>query len=124
MAGYIPDRGDLVHLDFSPSAGRKMAGPHYAVVVSPRQFARATGKAVVCRITSTIRNWPFEVVLPAGLLPRKRGQSKDADSAILCDQFRTVDYVARKATKVNQVSVAILRDVIDRILPSIDPDLE
>jgi mRNA interferase MazF len=124
MAAYIPDRGDIVHLDFSPSAGREMAGPHYAVTVSPRDFARATGKAVVCPITSTIRNWPFEVRLPAGFLPRKRGETKDTDSAILCDQFRTLDYAVRKATKVNQITPDILRAVIERILPAIDPALQ
>ena len=124
MPGYIPDRGDLIHLNFTPSAGREMAGPHYALVISPTGFSRMTGKAVVCPITSTIRGWPFEVRLPAGLLPRKKGQAHDADSAILCDQFRTLDYHARNATLVHRVGPEILRQVLDRVLPTIDPDLQ
>ena len=27
---YTPDRGDLVHVNLSPSAGREITGPHYA----------------------------------------------------------------------------------------------
>lgn len=123
MPGYIPDRGDLIHLNFTPSAGREMAGPHYALVISPRDFSQMTGKAVVCPITSTIRGWPFEVRLASGFLPRKKGQPHDADSAILCDQFRTVDYRARSATLVQRATPEILRQVLDRVLPTIDPDL-
>jgi mRNA interferase MazF len=100
-----------------------MTGPHYALVISPKEFSRVTGKAVVCPITSTVRGWPFEVRLPAGLLPRKKGQQQDADSVILCDQFRTVDYHARNAALVHRVGADILRQVLDRVLPTIDPDL-
>jgi len=32
---YTPDRGDLVHVNLSPSAGRGLTGPHYALILSP-----------------------------------------------------------------------------------------
>jgi mRNA interferase MazF len=117
MAGYLPDRGDLVHLNFTPSAGREMSGEHYALVVSPRDFGKMTGKAVVCPITSTIRHWPFEVLLPAGHLPRKRGMADDRDSVILCDQFRVVDFAARRMTRVGTAAPEVVDEVIARILP-------
>ena len=37
---YLPKRGDLVHLNFSPSAGHEMADRHYALVLSPDTLVR------------------------------------------------------------------------------------
>lgn len=37
------DAGDIVHLDFTPSAGHEMRDPHYALVVSRRTFNQASG---------------------------------------------------------------------------------
>ncbi len=55
----FPERGDIIHCNFSPSAGTEMQEPHYAVVLSPHLFAKATGKAVVCPITSKGRGTNF-----------------------------------------------------------------
>ncbi|WPL18341.1 mRNA interferase ChpB [Thiorhodovibrio winogradskyi] len=35
---YLPNRGDIVHLDFDPSSGREMQGPHFGLVVSGKLF--------------------------------------------------------------------------------------
>ena len=81
---YVPKRGDLVHMNFSPSAGHEMAERHYALVLSPHAYNRKSRMAVVCAITSRARNWPYEVTLPTGLLPEKKGAGK-VDSAVLAD---------------------------------------
>ena len=31
---YLPNRGDIVHLDFDPSSGREMKGPYFGLVLS------------------------------------------------------------------------------------------
>jgi mRNA-degrading endonuclease toxin of MazEF toxin-antitoxin module len=69
-----PDRGDLVHVNLSPSAGRELTGPHYALVLSSRDYNRAGGLVICAAITSRIRGGPFEVLLPAGCLPAKAGR--------------------------------------------------
>jgi mRNA interferase MazF len=120
MAGYFPDRGDIVHLEFTPAAGREMIGPHYAIVVTPQEFSRATRKAFVCPITSTIRNWPFEVKVPAGMLPPKKGEKRSAESVILTDQMRAVDYAARNARKVAHAPADVLQEVLEKLLAIID----
>src|SRR5271169_4539959 len=88
---YTPDRGDLVHVNLSPSAGRELTGPHYALILSPKSYNHPTGLAVCVPLTSRIRGGPFEVVVPAGLLPPKAGVG-DVDSVILSDALRQLDY--------------------------------
>jgi mRNA interferase MazF len=95
--GKYPTRGDIIHCNFSPAAGTEMREPHYAIVLSHSVFSKATGKAMVCPITSTRRGSNFEVPLPAGILPRKAGTVHSAESYILADQARTIDYLIRKA---------------------------
>jgi len=50
--GYVPLLGDLVHLNWSPTVGREMDGPHYGLIVSADLFNQGTGVAVVVPITS------------------------------------------------------------------------
>ena len=35
---YIPEKGDIVHLQFDPASGHEMKGEHYALVLSPKYF--------------------------------------------------------------------------------------
>lgn len=35
---YLPNRGDIVYLDFDPSSGREMKGPHFGLVLSGKVF--------------------------------------------------------------------------------------
>ena len=46
---YLPNRGDIVHLDFDPSSGREMKGPHFGLVVSGKLFNQH-GLAMICPI--------------------------------------------------------------------------
>ena len=64
---WIPNAGDLVWLTFNPQAGREQAGRRPAVVLSPEQYNRRSGLALVCPITSHVKGYPFEVELPPGL---------------------------------------------------------
>lgn len=45
------DAGDIVRLDFTPSAGQEMRGPRFALVVSRCAFNQASGIVWVCPIS-------------------------------------------------------------------------
>jgi mRNA-degrading endonuclease toxin of MazEF toxin-antitoxin module len=120
---YTPDRGDLVHVNLSPSAGRELTGPHYALVLSSKSYNQATGLAVCAAITSRIRGGPFEVLLPKGVLPPKSGIG-EVDSVILCDALRQLDYRERSMTLVAKCPRDILDEVTIRSLSLIDPEAE
>ena len=111
-ARYVPDRGDIVWLQFNPQAGHEQAGHRPALVVSPRAYNRKVGLALLCPITSNIKGYPFEVVLSTGL---------KAKGAILCDQLKSLDWRVRKAKRVCTVPGEIMDETIARILALVDP---
>ena len=61
---YIPEKGDIVWIDFDPSAGKEIQKRRPGVVVSRYDFNRATFFAVICPITSTVNNNRIQFTLP------------------------------------------------------------
>jgi mRNA interferase MazF len=120
---YTPDRGDLVHVNLSPSAGRELTGPHYALILSSKSYNQANGMVVGVPITSRIRGGPFEVLLPSGHLPAKAGIGA-VDSVILCDAIRQLDYRERSMQFIKNCPRDILDEVTVRSLSLIDPEAE
>ena len=60
---YIPDKGDIVSLNFDPSAGNEIMKRRPAIVISRKVFNAHTGFAIVAPITSTLRGMALEVEL-------------------------------------------------------------
>ena len=118
---YFPKRGDLVHMNFSPSAGHEMAGRHYAIVLSPLSYARRMGMAIVCVITSRIRRYPYEVYVPEGLLPQKKGAGQ-VTSVIVADSVRQVDFRDREMEFVTEAPRELVEEVLDLLLTALDED--
>jgi mRNA interferase MazF len=108
----VPERGDVVWLAFSPHAGREQAGRRPGLVISPTSYNGKIGLALVCPITSRVKGYPFEVVLPPGL---------KAEGAILCDHVKSVDWRARRATRLASVPDSVMQEVTARILALVDP---
>jgi mRNA interferase MazF len=87
VSQYIPARGDIVKLNFDPTLGREQAGYRPAIIVTTREFNKATGLALACPITSKIKGFNLEVVLPDGLI---------TNGAVLAFQVKTIDWVERQ----------------------------
>ena len=83
---YIPDRGDIIWLNFTPQAGHEQAGHRPALVLSPKSYNEKTGMAVCCPITSRIRDYPFHVRLPA---------EGAITGVLMVDQIKSLDWQAR-----------------------------
>ena len=109
---YVPERGDIVWLQFSPQAGHEQAGHRPALVVSPLEYNRKVGLALLCPITSKVKGYPFEVELPAGLKTK---------GAVLSDQLKSLDWRVRKAKRVATVPGDVMDEVVARILALVDP---
>ena len=101
-----PERGDLVWLGFSSQAGREQAGRRPALVLSPRAYHQKTSYALVCPITSRIKGYPFEVVLPQGLA---------VQGAVLADQIKSIDRHARQIEVVGRVPETVVLAVQQRV---------
>jgi len=114
MAGsYVPDRGDIVWLQFNPQAGHEQAGHRPAFVVSPRAYNQKVGLALFCPITTRQRGYPFEVALPV---------DGKAQGAILSDQLKSLDWKAGKAARFDRAPAYVVAEVTARILPLVDPE--
>ncbi|WMT88076.1 type II toxin-antitoxin system PemK/MazF family toxin [Pelagibacterium sp. 26DY04] len=85
---YVPDRYDVVWLDFDPQAGREQAGRRPAFVLSPANYNRLTGLFVVCPMTNQVKGYPFEVLMPEGY---------KVGGAILSDHLKSLSWQARNA---------------------------
>jgi len=112
-AAHVPERGDVVWLEFNPQAGSEQAGHRPALVISSKSYNRKVGLALVCPITSRVKGYPFEVALPAGL---------EATGVILCDQIKSLDWRARGATRLGAVPSPVMEEVTARILALVDPE--
>jgi len=109
---YVPDRGDIVWLQFDPQTGHEQAGRRPAFVVSPRTYNRKVGLALFCPVTSKVKGYPFEVTLP------EKGK---VQGAILSDQLKSLDWRARKVTRLDHAPREVVLAVTARVLALVDP---
>lgn len=113
MAAYVPARGDLIWLQFNPQAGHEQAGHRPAVVISPSSYNRRVGLALCCPVTSQVKGYPFEVLLPPGL---------GVEGAILSDQIKCLDWRVRKARRIGNLPAEVLQETVGKILALVEPD--
>jgi mRNA-degrading endonuclease toxin of MazEF toxin-antitoxin module len=99
---YIPEKGDIVSLNFNPSSGKEIYKRRLAIVISRRLFNQHTGFAIVAPITSTIRNMDMEVILTSSLKTR---------GAILVHQIKSLDFQERKIKLIEKAPKSIIEQV-------------
>jgi mRNA interferase MazF len=102
---YIPERGDIVWLDFNPQAGHEQMGRRPAIVISPIGYNEKVGLGVFCPITSKEKGYPFEV----------RIKNKKIDGVILSDQVKNMDWGKRKIEFIIKAKKEELEEVIDKL---------
>jgi len=112
VAAYVPARGELIWLRFNPQAGHEQAGHRPAVVISPSSYNRRVGLVLCCPVTSQVKGYPFEVVLPQGL---------GVEGAILSDQIKSLDWRVRKARLIGNLPADVLEETVGKILALVDP---
>ncbi len=100
---YVPQRGDVVWISLNPQTGHEQAGRRPALVVSPGSYNAKSGLALLCPITSHVKGYPFEVVLPVGL---------PLAGAVLCDQVKSLDWRVREADPVCALPKETVTDVL------------
>jgi len=110
---YVPERGDIVWLQFNPQAGDEQSGKLPALVLSPKAYNTKVGLAVFCPVTSRIKGYPFEVILPEKL---------EIAGAVLADQVKSLDWRARKAKKLGRLPAGLLKEVFAKIRPLLIDD--
>jgi mRNA interferase MazF len=103
---YIPNRGDIVWINFDPQAGHEQAGRRPALVLTPEIYNRKSGLVIACPITSQIKGYPFEVPIPDDLA---------ISGVVLVDQVKNMDWRARLATYAGEMPGIVMDDVFDML---------
>jgi len=86
--------------------GREQSGYRPLLVLSPFKYNQMSSLFLACPITSNSKGLRFEVQLPEALTTR---------GFVLSDQFKTLDWVARKVKYVESVLPELVEDVQSRI---------
>lgn len=97
-------------LSFNPQAGYEQAGRRPAFVLSPETYNRKTGLFLACPITSRVKGYPFEVLLPT---------SSGISGVVLADQVKSLDWKVRRAEFAEAVDDSVVEEVVALILPLI-----
>ena len=91
---------------FSPQAGREQAGRRPALVLSPHSYNEKTGLALFCPITSKVKGYPFEVMMPA---------AGAVTGVVLADRIRSLDWRSRGASFEVEAPPHLVTEVRDKL---------
>ena len=105
-SSYVPSRGDIVWVDFNPQRGHEQAGRRPALTLSPKAYNARAGLALMCPITSKIKEYPFEVSV----------KQNKIQGAVLTDQVQSLDWKARNTRFVEKISPLLLENVQQKLL--------
>lgn len=115
---YIPQRGDVVEINFNPQEGVEIKNRRPALVLSPFAFNHTQEVAIVCPITRTDRSSEFEVEVP---------EESTVNGFIRSNRFTTLNWKARRAVSWSHLpaeTVDTVSDIVEAIVwgDEHDPD--
>lgn len=102
------NRGDIYLVSLDPSSGHEQKGFRPVLVVSPGQFNKLTKTPIVVPIT-TGGNFARVAGFTVELVGTK------TVGVARCDQPRVLDLVARKAKKIESISMQTMNEVLARL---------
>ena len=73
----------------------------------------SSGSSSTLPVTSRVKGYPFEVLLPPGV---------GVEGAILSDRVGSLDWGARKARRIGAAPRDVLDETVAKILALVDPD--
>ena len=105
FGNYIPERGDIVWLDFSPQKGSEIKKTRPALTISPADYNKKTSLGLFMPITSIVKNYPFELFV-----------SKDmVTGVILSDHIKSLDWKERNAKKITTLDSKTVQMALEKI---------
>jgi mRNA interferase ChpB len=112
----IPNKGDILHVDFDPASGHEMKGEHYCLVVSSEKFNGRFRLAMVCPISSG----KAQMASAGGTLVSLDGFGLDVYGNVHIHQLTTIDYESRNAQLRAKAPAELVNEVLYRLLPILE----
>ena len=107
---YIPARGDVIWMNFSPQAGHEQSGRRPAIVLTSKEYNTRTSRFIVCPITSQVKGYSFEYPLPNHCL---------IQGVVLTDHVKNQDWTQRKVEYIDMLSnseIEPICDIVDALI--------
>jgi len=112
MQSYVPERNEIIWLDFEPTRGKEIGKYRPALVLSSKAYNQQSGLLICCPISTSIRGGATEVL--AGNL--------DQLSVVAAGLIQTLSWKDRKAKLITKAEEGVLDQVLLRIIPLIGAD--
>jgi mRNA interferase MazF len=109
---YVPERNDIVWLDFEPTRGKEIGKYRPALVLSSEAYNQRTGLLICCPISSSIRGVATEVSV----------SNLDQPSVVASNLIQTLSWRDRKAKLIVTADNGVINQVLVRIIPLIGAD--
>ena len=109
---YIPDRNELIWLDFDPTKGKEIGKYRPALVLSSQEYNKKTGLLICCPISTSVRGGPTEVKV----------DNLDTPSVVAASLIQTLSWKDRQAKFIVKAKNDVMEDVLMRIIPLIGAD--
>jgi len=111
----VPDVGDIAWVDLDDTRGSEQSGRRPALILTSKEFHEASRRAIICPITSKVRDWPTNVILPSGLLTK---------GEIMIDQVRSIDREERLFDTIEKAPTQVVRDVRSKLASLLGIDFD
>jgi mRNA interferase MazF len=95
---WVPTAGDVIWVDLNPTVGHEQAGKTPALVLSPSSYNEKTSLLIACAMTTQVKGYPFEVLMPDG-------------AVVLADQVKCLDWRFRNAQPKDVAPTEVLQRV-------------
>ena len=112
MVKYIPQRNDIVWLDFEPVKGKEIGKYRPALVLSSKEYNQKSGLLICCPISTSIRGGVTEVPV----------KNLDKPSVVAASLIQTLSWADRSVKLITTADSGVMEDVLLRIIPLIGAD--
>ncbi len=106
---YVPDRNDIIWLDFEPTKGKEIGKYRPALVLSSKEYNKSCGLLICSPISTSIRGRSTEVPV----------KNLEQPSVITSNLIQTLSWKERKVKYIKKAEKNIFNEVILRIIPLI-----
>ena len=112
MAQYVPERNELIWLDFEPTKGKEIGKYRPALVLSSKAYNKQSGLIICCPVSTSIRGNATEVPV----------HNLEQPSVVASNLIQTLSWRDRKARFITYAEDGVMDQVLVRIIPLIGGD--
>jgi mRNA interferase MazF len=111
-ANYIPNRNEIIWLDFEPVKGKEVGKYRLALVLSSLEYNHQTGLLICCPISTSVRGGLTEVAV----------RNLNKPSVVAASLIQTLSWKNRRAKLIKEADEGVMEQVLLRLIPLIGAD--